>query len=48
MGRPVRIALSSLAVRSGVPKEKAGILVDEQFGVAILRRKVRHGSGREL
>jgi len=25
------------AVRNGVPKEKAGILVDEQFGAAILR-----------
>jgi len=24
-------------VRNGVPKEKAGILVDEQFGAAILR-----------
>jgi myo-inositol catabolism protein IolC len=26
-----------LAIRSGVPKAKAGILVDEQFGAAILR-----------
>jgi hypothetical protein len=25
------------AVRAGVPKDKAGILVDEQFGAAILR-----------
>src|SRR5215467_1913380 len=25
------------AIRAGVPKEKAGILVDEQFGAAILR-----------
>lgn len=25
------------AIRSGVPKAKAGILVDEQFGAAILR-----------
>ena len=25
------------AVQAGVPKEKAGILVDEQFGAAILR-----------
>src|SRR5215510_2991855 len=25
------------AVEAGVPKEKAGILVDEQFGAAILR-----------
>ena len=25
------------AVHAGVPKEKAGILVDEQFGAAILR-----------
>ena len=26
-----------LAIRSGVPKAKAGILVDEQFGAAVLR-----------
>ena len=31
------------AVRSGVPKEKAGILVDEQFGAAILRDAVADG-----
>ena len=31
------------AVRSGVPKEKAGILVDEQFGAAILRDAVAEG-----
>jgi len=28
---------SKSAVASGVDKEKAGILVDEQFGAAILR-----------
>jgi len=31
------------AVQSGVPKDKAGILVDEQFGAAILRDAVREG-----
>lgn len=31
------------AVQSGVPKEKAGILVDEQFGAAILRDAAREG-----
>src|SRR5882762_1779606 len=31
------------AVDGGVPKGKAGILVDEQFGSAILRDAVRHG-----
>jgi len=31
------------AVAGGVPKEKAGILVDEQFGAAILRDAVRQG-----
>jgi len=31
------------AVRSGVSKEKAGILVDEQFGAAILRDAVAEG-----
>jgi myo-inositol catabolism protein IolC len=31
------------AVRSGVPKQKAGILVDEQFGAAILRDAVAEG-----
>jgi len=31
------------AVAAGVPKEKAGILVDEQFGAAILRDAVKHG-----
>jgi len=31
------------AVRDGVPKEKAGILVDEQFGAAILRDAAREG-----
>jgi myo-inositol catabolism protein IolC len=31
------------AVRSGVPKEKAGILVDEQFGSAILRDATAEG-----
>jgi 5-dehydro-2-deoxygluconokinase len=31
------------ALRGGVPKEKAGILVDEQFGTAILRDAGRHG-----
>ena len=40
------------AVAGGVPKEKAGILVDEQFGAAILRdaaaQRLRHGvPGRE-
>ena len=31
------------AVVAGVPKEKAGILVDEQFGAAILRDAAEHG-----
>jgi myo-inositol catabolism protein IolC len=31
------------AVAAGVPKEKAGILVDEQFGAAILRDAVKNG-----
>jgi myo-inositol catabolism protein IolC len=31
------------AVRDGVPKEHAGILVDEQFGAAILRDAAEHG-----
>ena len=31
------------AVADGVPKEKAGILVDEQFGAAILRDAAGHG-----
>jgi 5-dehydro-2-deoxygluconokinase len=31
------------AVADGVPKEKAGILVDEQFGAAILRDAAAHG-----
>ena len=31
------------AVANGVPKDKAGILVDEQFGAAILRDAARHG-----
>ena len=31
------------AVVEGVPKEKAGILVDEQFGAAILRDAAEHG-----
>jgi 5-dehydro-2-deoxygluconokinase len=31
------------AVASGVPKERAGILVDEQFGAAILRDAAAHG-----
>jgi 5-dehydro-2-deoxygluconokinase len=31
------------AVAAGVAKEKAGILVDEQFGAAILRDAVKHG-----
>ena len=31
------------AVASGVPKEKAGILVDEQFGAAILREAAAQG-----
>jgi 5-dehydro-2-deoxygluconokinase len=30
-------------VAAGVPREKAGILVDEQFGAAILRDAVAHG-----
>jgi myo-inositol catabolism protein IolC len=32
-----------VAVAAGVPKEKAGILVDEQFGAAILRDAAAHG-----
>jgi 5-dehydro-2-deoxygluconokinase len=31
------------AVPAGVPKDKAGILVDEQFGAAILRDARRRG-----
>ena len=31
------------AVAGGVPKERAGVLVDEQFGAAILRDAVRQG-----
>lgn len=31
------------AIAGGVPKEKAGILVDEQFGAAILRDAVKQG-----
>ncbi len=31
------------AVVAGVPKEKAGLLVDEQFGAAILRDAAAHG-----
>ena len=31
------------AVHAGVPKDKAGILVDEQFGAAILRDAFEHG-----
>ena len=31
------------AIEAGVEKEKAGILVDEQFGAAILRDAVAHG-----
>jgi myo-inositol catabolism protein IolC len=32
-----------VALAGGVPKEKAGILVDEQFGAAILRDAVQNG-----
>jgi 5-dehydro-2-deoxygluconokinase len=31
------------AVAAGVPKAKAGILVDEQFGAAVLRAAAKHG-----
>src|SRR5437870_2506672 len=31
------------AIAGGVPKAKAGILVDEQFGAAILRDAAQHG-----
>jgi 5-dehydro-2-deoxygluconokinase len=31
------------AIAAGVPKQKAGILVDEQFGAAILRDAAKHG-----
>ena len=31
------------AIAAGVPKEKAGILVDEQFGAAILRDAAKEG-----
>ena len=31
------------AVAAGVPKDKAGILVDEQFGAAILRSAIKEG-----
>src|SRR3989440_11221427 len=30
-------------IAGGLPKEKAGILVDEQFGAAILRDAAKHG-----
>ena len=33
------------AVAAGVPKEKAGILVDEQFGAAILHDAAEHRFG---
>jgi myo-inositol catabolism protein IolC len=32
-----------IALKEGVPVEKAGILVDEQFGAAILRDAAKHG-----
>src|SRR5262245_38091816 len=32
-----------LALKSGVPQQKAGILVDEQFGSAILDSAKAHG-----
>ncbi len=32
-----------LAIKAGVPKEKAGILVDEQFGSEILKDAKQHG-----
>jgi myo-inositol catabolism protein IolC len=32
-----------VALKAGVPKEKAGILVDEQFGAAILRDAAKNG-----
>jgi hypothetical protein len=31
------------AMQAGVPKDKAGILVDEQFGAAIVRDAVAEG-----
>src|SRR5581483_3398132 len=31
------------ALKGGVPEEKSGILVDEQFGAAILRDAAQHG-----
>lgn len=31
------------ALESGVPAERAGVLVDEQFGAAILRNAAKHG-----
>ena len=36
------------AVAGGVPKEQAGILVDEQFGAAILRDAASHGYHHRL
>ena len=36
------------ALAAGVPKEKAGILVDEQFGSDILRDAARNGFGDSL
>src|SRR5438552_13870076 len=30
-------------VKAGVPKDKAGILVDEQFGAAVLRDAAKNG-----
>jgi hypothetical protein len=32
-----------VAIQDGVPQEKAGMLVDEQFGSAILRNAAAHG-----
>src|SRR5580765_422386 len=32
-----------VAIQDGVPEKKAGILVDEQFGSAILRDAAAHG-----
>jgi myo-inositol catabolism protein IolC len=37
-----------MAIEAGVEKEKAGILVDEQFGAAILRDAVAHGYNTAL
>ena len=42
MSKPMVQWVYEAAVKAGVPKQKAGILVDEQFGAAILRDATAH------